>query len=291
MTAVLLTDFPAALAATKGMIRDVERVAEALQVDADALAQVSLNRWAIIRQGVAALLDSRTWQSGEGSVILQQLRNLCIAEPDANEAAAPAFDAADCRRFVLPGCNDYGYYAGDNEPSLQSTAQVSDGLRLIESVGVTWIRPFIGAVVVTGDASDQHKSYSLRHTPCTIYTESFYGAQHAAETIVHEGAHNLLNLALNGLGLEIQLLEQPGLFYSPWRNQSRPAFGFLHAVFAFGHVYQVRTRLSNGRALDLDSERTRFSATRPQVAEILSTIGDSTLKSIFSDLYTMMGIS
>ena len=57
------------------------------------------------------------------------------------------------------------------------------------------------------------------------------------EAILHEAMHLQLSL----IERYIPLIESTGetkLYYSPWRNEARPARGVLHGLFVFRAIYE-----------------------------------------------------
>jgi HEXXH motif-containing protein len=68
--------------------------------------------------------------------------------------------------------------------------------------------------------------------PCAIYTDLVNNPIQLAETVVHEAAHSQLN---EYIGNPSSLPQEP-TWWSPWKQKYRPAFGILHAVYAFSSV-------------------------------------------------------
>jgi hypothetical protein len=106
--------------------------------------------------------------------------------------------------------------------------------RLCELTADTaWIvRQGAGIVVVTEEIgeTDDTNSWAITGVSATVYTKAPAGDVRPAEAVVHESAHNLLNAVLSAR--EVTFADQP-LWYSPWKATDRPAFGIVHAVFAF----------------------------------------------------------
>ncbi|RQW96161.1 aKG-HExxH-type peptide beta-hydroxylase [Micromonospora inaquosa] len=78
-----------------------------------------------------------------------------------------------------------------------------------------------------GDTLD---SWTITRLPGTIFCDHIGEPVVLARDLIHEAAHNWLNDALSATACEISDRVR---FYSPWKKTSRPAFGFLHACFAF----------------------------------------------------------
>jgi len=91
----------------------------------------------------------------------------------------------------------------------------------------------------------QDSRISLSSTPMNVngvFLASWIRSKFFAETLVHEVSHD----CLNKLCLIEPLVEdsQRG-FYSPFRNDTRPASGLLHAAYSFLNVCQYLFRVSN----------------------------------------------
>ncbi len=78
-----------------------------------------------------------------------------------------------------------------------------------------------------GDTLD---SWTITRLPGTIYCDHVNEPVVLARDLIHEAGHNWLNDALGATACEISDVVR---FYSPWKKTNRPAFGFLHACFAF----------------------------------------------------------
>ncbi len=76
---------------------------------------------------------------------------------------------------------------------------------------------------------DTLHSWTISALPGTIFTDHTGHPEILARDLVHEAGHNWLNDALAATATRIPDLA----VYSPWRRAPRPAFGFLHACWAF----------------------------------------------------------
>lgn len=74
------------------------------------------------------------------------------------------------------------------------------------------------------------RSFALTRLPATVFTDHTGDAAVLGRDLVHEAAHNWLNDALTALHITIP---DDAVYFSPWRGADRPAYGFLHACFAF----------------------------------------------------------
>ncbi|MGW2695701.1 aKG-HExxH-type peptide beta-hydroxylase [Streptomyces sp. NPDC001296] len=84
------------------------------------------------------------------------------------------------------------------------------------------------------------RSFAITRLPATVFTDHTGDAAVLGRDLVHEAAHNWLNDALCALQVTIPDDET---YFSPWRGTERPAYGFLHACFAFPLtvLYAART--------------------------------------------------
>ncbi|MFJ7904016.1 aKG-HExxH-type peptide beta-hydroxylase [Streptomyces sp. NPDC096198] len=80
------------------------------------------------------------------------------------------------------------------------------------------------------DLGDTLHSWTLTRLPGTVFTDYTAHPEILARDLVHEAAHNWLNDALMATACKI---DGKVFFHSPWRRTARPAFGFLHACWAF----------------------------------------------------------
>jgi hypothetical protein len=82
-------------------------------------------------------------------------------------------------------------------------------------------------------ADDIVRSWTSWHIPATTHTDYFASRFHSARELIHEAAHSELNDLFAAFGFR---LPSGSMFYSPWRRERRPLFGFLHGTWAFSHV-------------------------------------------------------
>lgn len=73
-------------------------------------------------------------------------------------------------------------------------------------------------------------SWTITRLPGTIFCDHTGDPVVLARDLIHEAGHNWLNDALTATSSKIP--DEPR-FYSPWKKTPRPAFGFLHACWAF----------------------------------------------------------
>jgi HEXXH motif-containing protein len=73
-------------------------------------------------------------------------------------------------------------------------------------------------------------SWTISRLPGTVFTDEIGEATVLARDLIHEAGHNWLNDALAALRIKI---DGETTFFSPWKGIDRPAFGFIHACWAF----------------------------------------------------------
>ncbi|MFF4863506.1 HEXXH motif-containing putative peptide modification protein [Streptomyces sp. NPDC001231] len=74
------------------------------------------------------------------------------------------------------------------------------------------------------------RSFAITRLPATVFTDHTGDGAVLGRDLVHEAAHNWLNDALAALRVTFPDEET---YFSPWRGTERPAYGFVHACFAF----------------------------------------------------------
>ncbi|MCM6774508.1 HEXXH motif-containing putative peptide modification protein [Nocardia sp. CDC159] len=80
------------------------------------------------------------------------------------------------------------------------------------------------------EPTDTFDSWTLSRLPGTVFLDYTTDPYLLARDIIHEAGHNWLNDALNATGAVIR---DTARYFSPWKQATRPAFGFLHACWAF----------------------------------------------------------
>ncbi|MGW2685696.1 aKG-HExxH-type peptide beta-hydroxylase [Streptomyces sp. NPDC001414] len=143
--------------------------------------------------------------------------------------------------------SDTPYYVlgPDTASAAESLAVLADDA--FGHVAVTGLDALVAAhaavICLTGRRrSDQTlRSFAITRLPATVFTDHTSDAAVLGRDLVHEAAHNWLNDALVALRITIPDDET---YFSPWRGTQRPAFGFLHACFAFPltTIYAARAR-------------------------------------------------
>ncbi|WP_340375662.1 HEXXH motif-containing putative peptide modification protein [Streptomyces sp. SS7] len=131
-----------------------------------------------------------------------------------------------------------------------------------------------------GDTLD---SWTITRLPGTIYCDHVDEPVVLARDLIHEAGHNWLNDALAATACKIS---EETTFYSPWKRTMRPAFGFLHACFAFPltMIYTARVLPSTSGDLHrflstyLDQQRGLLAGTVDDHAHALGLITDPDLR-------------
>ncbi|MDT0453764.1 aKG-HExxH-type peptide beta-hydroxylase [Streptomyces hesseae] len=129
------------------------------------------------------------------------------------------------------------------------------------------------------------RSWTTSRLPGTVFIDYTDHPAVLARDLIHESGHNWLNDALAATGIELNGEEE---FFSPWKNTLRPAFGFLHACWAFPlmMIYAARV-LDNARtapeirrflAAYLDYQRARLTTTGESHARALNLVTDAELR-------------
>ncbi|MFY1576721.1 aKG-HExxH-type peptide beta-hydroxylase [Verrucosispora sp. WMMD703] len=124
----------------------------------------------------------------------------------------------------------------DLEPDRQAvpSAPWSAAGEAIKRAGFDHFITSVTGVVVTMQLRadrDTTQSYALKALPGTIFIDVVQDPVRLGELILHESAHTLLNEIFAACGVE---LDPEARWFSPWKQAYRPAYGLLHAGFAFG---------------------------------------------------------
>lgn len=94
------------------------------------------------------------------------------------------------------------------------------------------VRSHAAVICLTGRRRPDQtlRSFAITRLPATVFTDHTGDAAVLGRDLVHEAAHNWLNDALAALQ---DTIPDEKTYFSPWRGTERPAYGFLHACFAF----------------------------------------------------------
>ncbi|MER6103658.1 HEXXH motif-containing putative peptide modification protein [Streptomyces sp. NPDC001832] len=126
-------------------------------------------------------------------------------------------------------------------------------------------------------------SWSITRLPGTIFCDHVGDPAVLARDLIHEAGHNWLNDALSATTCKIS---EETTFYSPWRKTRRPAFGFLHACWAFPLTMIYTARVlpdTDGPTHDflaayLEQQRGLLATTAEDHPRALALITDPTLR-------------
>ncbi|MFE9575332.1 HEXXH motif-containing putative peptide modification protein [Nocardia sp. NPDC006044] len=117
--------------------------------------------------------------------------------------------------------------------STQLTRLTSEALDIAHDCGFGALVSRHAPVVCLLQAKDPTgtlDSWTISRLPGTVFLDYTGDPYLLARDIIHEASHNWLNDALAATGTVIA--DSAG-YYSPWKRTTRPAFGFLHACWAF----------------------------------------------------------
>jgi len=154
------------------------------------------------------------------------------------------------------------------------------------------VRSGVGVLVLMREQGlDQaNRSWTSRLTPCTVYTDFGRVAAIFGAEIVHEATHSWLNDCLASLDIE---LPDGDVYFSPWKQRKRSAFGFLHATLAFSRVVNYLKAVLDRDLVDgdhhlrqyclarLGAEGQRLTSTGDEVAAALDLLTDARLRAVF----------
>lgn len=136
---------------------------------------------------------------------------------------------------------------------------------------------------------DTFNSWTITRLPGTVYTDYSDHHELLARDTIHEAGHNWLNDALTSLKIRIPACVS---YYSPWKGTVRPAFGFLHACWAFPltiiYAAQAAETSSGARSLlqgYLTSQRPLLAQTGHDHLDALRLISDSDLQDRLKMVY------
>ncbi|MET7712304.1 HEXXH motif-containing putative peptide modification protein [Streptomyces sp. NPDC005407] len=135
----------------------------------------------------------------------------------------------------------------------------------------------------TKSLGDTLDSWTITRLPGTVFMDHVGDPVVLARDLIHEAGHNWLNDALTATGCKI---DDETRFHSPWKKTMRPAFGFLHACWAFPltMLYTAQALkdttgdLHRFLAAYLDQQRSLLTVTATDHAQALELISDDGLR-------------
>ena len=131
-----------------------------------------------------------------------------------------------------------------------------------------------------GDTLD---SWTITRLPGTVFCDHVGEPVVLGRDLIHEAGHNWLNDALAATATK---LSDEARFLSPWKKTMRPAFGFLHACWAFPltMLYTARVLPQTSGAVHrflaayLDQQRDLLATTTDDHTRALDLIPDTGLR-------------
>ena len=226
-----------------------------------ALAETYLNRpFPIWDENVTqALVDDRwqilarsgQWTPRNYNAAGYYLNDLSVS-PVKTKISSDSRDQNIYIEVPCPDCLD-GFYikaglhpypdAQINNPFILTCFQ--EALQLLEYVvpSAMCIHALVRSIIVlVPDNPDTDISYSHPAIPFSIFIScsaqpSNYQEIRLLEAILHEAMHLQLSLTERYIPL-IESSRETDLYYSPWRNENRPARGVLHGLFVFRAIYE-----------------------------------------------------
>lgn len=194
--------------------------------------------------------------------------------------------------------SDTPYYVLGSETTSATeslTELVDEALDHITPTGLDeLVRAHAAVICLTGRRRPDQtlRSFAITRLPATVFTDFTDDAAVLGRDVVHEAAHNWLNDALSATGSQIS---EEAAFYSPWRATKRPAFGFLHACWAFPltmiYTARVLPRTSGPvhrfLAAYLNQQRALLAATADVHSQALTLIGDADLRQRLGQVHTV----
>ncbi|MYT21761.1 HEXXH motif domain-containing protein [Streptomyces sp. SID7760] len=126
-------------------------------------------------------------------------------------------------------------------------------------------------------------NWTISRLPGTVFMDHVDDPVVLARDLIHEAGHNWLNDALAATGWKIS---DTAHFHSPWKQTARPAFGFLHACWAFPLTMLFTAHARNSATGDLhrfltaylDQQRSLLAGTASDHARALELISDDGLR-------------
>lgn len=212
-----------------------------------------------------------------GSPVVVDAANSHIVEVGA-DARAYSVDPAALLRGASP----------------QGTKVTAEAFSAIDRVGYGDVLDQALAVVVLLDRKDlgtEVSSWTTTALPSTIYLDWYPTGELLGKDLLHEATHAWLNDAIDARQVEFPPEE---LYYSPWKERHRPAYGMLHSVIAFSRVTNYLARL-HGVTEDaavreycrirVDQESARLRSVRDSTYATFSVTPDPEIVALVRDEY------
>ncbi|HEV2346999.1 MAG TPA: HEXXH motif-containing putative peptide modification protein [Actinocrinis sp.] len=181
------------------------------------------------RAARAGKADTLAWYRSRSSHDFDDLRT-------ASEHPYHLAPAIDPKQLDESGISDAPFYllGPDSEPASHDLLHLVDSaLSAADETGFGALVRHHAAIICLlrrRPLGTTMASWSITRLPGTVFTDHADEPLVLTRDLIHEAGHNWLNSVLSARGVEIS--DSP-LFYSPWKQQSRSPFGFLHACWAF----------------------------------------------------------
>ncbi|MFD6347781.1 HEXXH motif-containing putative peptide modification protein [Streptomyces roseolus] len=219
------------------------------------------------------------------------------SHPDANGAALAVPTAVGPRVVVSPdpshmprsSISDTAYYVLSPDTAVAPPHELDLVTAAYATAAQAGFGDLLAAHAVVAcllrhkNLGDTLVSWAITRLPETVYTDHVGDPTVLGRDLVHEAGHNWLNDALAAVKCDLGTTHT---FYSPWRTERRPAFGFIHACWSFPltMIYTARvlpgTRGEVHRFLTayLDQQRGLLAGTVDDHARALDLITDPVLR-------------
>ena len=147
--------------------------------------------------------------------------------------------------------NDLSLVKEDDLLSIGAVEKLDDALRLLDSISglVDCVAQLVRAIgVLKSVNSEVDVSYSHPEVPFSIFVSvcnerSTVASARVAESILHEAMHLRLSLIQEAVDLLNPGSQCQAQYFSPWRQEERPANGVLHGIFVFKAILEFFRRL------------------------------------------------
>jgi hypothetical protein len=175
---------------------------------------------------------------------------------------------------------------------LAGTPRLADAVARLEDCGMGGLLDLGLRLLVVLDpvpARGEMRSYTIRTFPGIVWTEDVACDIRLAEAIAHESAHASLNLLLAAADVTFPADLR---YFSPWKGVERPAFGLVHAAFAFSTLCGYWAAAAGGA----DDEQRRYCeqrrhteaehlrSVRPAVLDALRYVEDTELRDLLTEV-------
>lgn len=157
--------------------------------------------------------------------------------------------------------------------------RLDEAMGLIDSTKSTsWVpvETTLRTIVPVQALKESNVSYSIEPAIGAVMLSLPKNGGYLAEALVHESAHSLLNVFIDGTRL--WTVDDRGRSYkSPWRTDPRPIRGIVHGIFAFDGVASFWKAVSEGETASKHQglARERLRAVHEQLSAAIHEIRDS----------------